>query len=352
LEGHPTTAAGLGGFPQLASTPSPAISGISWNFGNVRRLAPGSDLWPATWHGDDAIYVSWGDGGGFGGTNTDGRVALGFGRITGQPPSISAVNVWGGKNGFNASTFGGKASGMLSVGGSLYAWINTQNDLIPDKKLAWSSNGSASWQLATWSWPGAPGAFYPVSFLNYGKAYAGARDRYVYVYGKRYTSNEDDPYTHADHYLARVPKGRIKYRGSYRFFAGFDGSGLPVWSSGESAAVPVLSDVATNVASVVYNAPLGRYLATTGRLGEIDKLTIYDAPQPWGPWTLAAGYDNWGPPPGGYDSQEALLFTIPTKWISSDGRSIWMIYSSPRLPAQPALGLDSFNLIEGTISLR
>src|SRR5262249_11620737 len=60
---------------------SPAIKSITWHWNTLRAAAPGSDLWPVTWAVDDSLYVAWGDGGGFGGTDRDGRVALGFGKI-------------------------------------------------------------------------------------------------------------------------------------------------------------------------------------------------------------------------------------------------------------------------------
>ncbi|MBA2565984.1 MAG: hypothetical protein H0V09_11270, partial [Gemmatimonadetes bacterium] len=66
-----------------ASTASPVISGITWDFADTAQTAMGSDMWPVTWHTDDEIHISWGDGGGFGGTNSDGRVPVGFGKVSG-----------------------------------------------------------------------------------------------------------------------------------------------------------------------------------------------------------------------------------------------------------------------------
>src|SRR5689334_843462 len=98
---------------------SPVIESANWDFANLMRLAPGSDLWPITWASDDNLYASWGDGGGFGGTNGDGRVSLGFARIVGMPPDFKTINVWGGKKGVNPAAFGGKVSSLLSVNGVL-----------------------------------------------------------------------------------------------------------------------------------------------------------------------------------------------------------------------------------------
>lgn len=41
----------------------------------------------------------WGDGGGFGGTNTDGRSSLGVARIVGDSSNYQGFNRYGGKNG-------------------------------------------------------------------------------------------------------------------------------------------------------------------------------------------------------------------------------------------------------------
>ena len=65
------------------------------------------------------------------------------------------------------------------------------------------------------------------TFLNFGRDYAGARDDYVYVY----SHDSGDAYAAADRMvLARVPRGRIKDRAAYEFFAGRDAENRPVWT--------------------------------------------------------------------------------------------------------------------------
>ena len=93
--------------PAPPNPPSPVIKDIQWDFAHLIRKAPGSDLWPVTWADDGHLYTSWGDGGGFGGTNSRGRVSLGFARIEGPPTAFKAVNVWGGHRGANRATFRG-----------------------------------------------------------------------------------------------------------------------------------------------------------------------------------------------------------------------------------------------------
>ena len=75
-----------------------------------------------TWCEDGHQYTSWGDGGGFGGTNNEGRVSLGFARIEGGYPDFSAFNVWGGVDAERPSEFGGKVTSMICINGNLYAW--------------------------------------------------------------------------------------------------------------------------------------------------------------------------------------------------------------------------------------
>jgi len=327
--------------PTLTS-PYPAssvISGVTWDFDNLLRLAPGSDLWPTTWAADDHIYTSWGDGGGFGGTNSNGRVSLGFARLEGPSDNFTSVNVWGGKNGENPATFDGKAAGMLSVNGVLYAWVNLQNASLPDHKLAWSDDLGATWQLASWAFSGSD--FVPGSFLNFGKDYAGARDNYVYAYGAK-------PATSKNVYLVRVPKNSLLTQSAYEFFKGLDANDNPLWTTNISQRAPVFTDPNDTGAwgalhaSVIYNDALNRYLLTIPHADNVAQWGIFDAPEPWGPWTTVAYYNDWGN--FGSKNDEALLYYVPTKWISADGAAFCLIFSGTG-------EFDSFNILKGVFSL-
>ncbi len=64
---------------------SSVIERVEFDFTTHRRLADGSDNWPTTWADDGQIYTAWGDGGGFGGTNSNGHVTLGVARLEGEP---------------------------------------------------------------------------------------------------------------------------------------------------------------------------------------------------------------------------------------------------------------------------
>jgi hypothetical protein len=120
-----------------------------------QRHAQGSDNFQLTWADDGHQYGWWGDGGGFGGTNSDGRVSLGFARVEGDWDDYRGYNVWGGKNAENPGTFAGKSWGTICVQGVLYSWIVPD---VPDTggprdhyryiELAKSTDYGATWTKA------------------------------------------------------------------------------------------------------------------------------------------------------------------------------------------------------------
>lgn len=309
--------------------PSPVFAGVEWRFDSMVRRAPGSDLWPVTWAADGHLYASWGDGGGFGGTNENGRVSLGFVRIEGEPDALTGTNVWGGHRPANPATFGGKVSSLLSVDGVLYATLNLQDGSPPNRTLAWSDDLGSTWRIVSWVFPGG-GSFEPQAFLNFGRDYQGARDEFVYVYGKDRTRC-------MELLLARVPKTRLRQREAYRFYAGTK-DGEPVWSS-VAEMEPVFRDPdGVGAVAAAYHPPSGRYLLTTHHRNYVGRFGFFDAPEPWGPWTTVAYYDDWV---GLGHVEEGMPHTFPAKWMSPDGRTAYMVFSGRE-------EWDSFNLVEAT----
>jgi hypothetical protein len=92
---------------------------------------------------------------------------------------------------------------------------------------------------------------------------------------------------------------------------------------------------------VVYNKGIGRYLLTAFHesRGEDGSWGIFDAPNPWGPWTTVAYYTNW------IDTTPKFCFQFPSKWISPDGKTLWMIFSGTGV-------YDSFNIVKATLKLK
>ncbi len=338
--------------------PSRVIRSASWDFKHLIRLANtpgkgGSDLWPTTWASNGNVYTGFGDGGGFSGASDNmGRVSMGFARIVGSPPHIKGVDVWGSypKYAEHPATFCGKPFSMISVGGVLYSWVGSwynpdRDDFVPcpsnphppEDRLAWSRDYGATWTLSKWQLTEQADHLVFV-FLNFGKDDNNAKDHEVYLYGQTALGRPRA-------YLARATPANLRKdpvsSGAYRYFTG---SG---WSSDFSKARVVYSGAdGRRLMHVVYDPGLRRYIASAQGHG-VGDLTLLAAPEPWGPWTTIASYQNWG----GFGRREPLGVDFPTKWISKDGKTLWGVFSGGRLNPRDGL-LDSFNLVKLTFEVR
>jgi hypothetical protein len=356
---RPDKTDGRAGRPPYPS--SPVITAVEFDWTTHQRRAPGSDNWPLTWADDGHQYTAWGDGGGFSGTNSNGRVSLGVARIEGDWNDFHGHNVWGGVDPEAPAAFRGKSYGILSVGGTLYLWwIPDPLPHLTETRIAWSTDRGRTWQRTGWAFTFDDGVTIP-TFLNFGKDNAGSRDDYVYSYfiRPRYgPGRSTSPLAYESGFdvhrpgaidLARVPRDAILDREQYEFFAGFDQSppGQPVqprWTGSLADRQPVFEDpngVGWNV-SVVYSAGIKRYVLCTehGR-SHLGKLGMFDAPEPWGPWTTVLYEDAWG---AEHVPVNTFYWSIPTKWISADGRDFTFVFTG-------RTENDSFNAVRGRFVL-
>jgi CubicO group peptidase (beta-lactamase class C family) len=314
--------------------PSPVIKAIEWApVDTIVRRASGSDNWPMTWADDGNQYSVYGDGWGFE-PKTKKKLSLGIVKIVGPPDDFQGINVrteTGERIGQGAN--GAKTSGMLMVNGVLYMLVrNTGN-----AQVAWSTDHGETWKWCDWKFTESFGA---PSFLNFGANYTGARDNYVYVYSQE----AETAYDPADEMvLVRVPKDRIRNRGAYEFFTGFDDSNRPRWTKDIRQRVAVFSNPGKCYRSQVsYNAGLKRYLwcqvLPTSKHPQGPRFQggfgIYDAAEPWGPWTTVFYTEEWDVGPGETNS-------FPTKWISDDGKSCHLVFS----------GEDCFSVRQATLTV-
>ncbi len=295
--------------------PSPVIAGIQWAPPEtIVRKAPGSDNWPLTWGDDDAMYGAYGDGRGFA-PFVERKLSLGLCRIRGGPADFVGENV-------RSPTLectgegprGPKASGLLMVNGTLYMLVrNTGN-----AQLAWSGDHGRTWTWADWKFRVSFGC---PTFLNFGPNYAGARDPYVYIY----SPDSDSAYRRADRMvLARVLQSRITDPAAYEYFAGLHG-GQPIWTRDVSGRGAVFVHPGHCYrSSVTWHPVLKRYLWCQTGLGDDPRfeggLAIYDAPEPWGPWTTVFYTARWDVGPGESSS-------LPAKWMGEDGRTVYLVFS-------------------------
>jgi hypothetical protein len=367
------------GLPLLAVAAGPpypqsqTISGISWNLSTVlsMRKAVGSDLWPMTWAADGSLYAAWGDGGGFNGTETSkttGRASLGFARITGtpqagNPASFSGQNVWGQAPQFAQyqATFGGKVDDLISVGGVLYGqggiWTaancncadpTIKNEDNPVRTLVWSSDLGKTWQIAPWTRSGDAGAS-----LQFGQDYSGAWDpAHVYYYYQG-DVNVDPGHLYVRRTLvSQLTANPATTSGYFEYFSGLDSNGAPIWSTTAANAASIFYDANVPYGvwanqSVVYNAPLGRYLLAASHGDYTGQIGFFESQSPWGPWSTVAYYSDWG----GFNETagEANGLSFPSKWISSDGKTLWGVFSGQDLGRNGPKDFDSFNVAQAVL---
>lgn len=324
--------------------PSPVIKKVIWDEKSLIRKAIGSDLWPTTWAHDNNIYTAWGDGGGFGGSNKEGRVSLGVAKIEGRPEAFRGFNLLGGYHPKKQISFVGKPTGLLCVDKTLYMGIVEQGNWIrwkigksEDYGLTWDFNGRSFDDH--WDFAESDGAFSDTAFLSFGKNYQDADNEYIFGYSqddRAKLKSQGNPNTIS---MFRVHKNNLMNIKAYEFFAGINTSGEPLWTRDISKRKPVFRDPngAGWAARVVYNKGIKRFLLTTWHSWN-GSWGIFDAPHPWGPWTTVAYYEQW------IDEMPKFGFDFPQKWITHDGLELWMVFSG--------IGVyDSFNVIRGKIIL-
>jgi hypothetical protein len=313
---------------------STVIASIQWDLSSKRTLAPGSDNWAITWAADGHQYTTWGDGGGFGGANRDGRSSLGFARIEGGKNDYVGVNLWGGINAKNTAKFRGKSYGIIAIDGVLYMWRGHQDapgeNVYGTSTLYRSTDASASWDETSVSYNAG---FFTPTFLQFGRDYSGARDQYVYTYAPEQKTTDWEVNKPGELMLARVDKSRITDISAYEFFTGVNSRNQPSWTSDIDARKPVFNDPVNGImrTSVSYNPGLERYFLATQQVSLLRDddfhIGIYDSPTPWGPWTTVefANAEELGLISANY--WKTVFFNFSNKWLSNDGKSFVMVYT-------------------------
>ena len=316
---HPAPASGAA-IPQ-----SRVIARVEWaSPETIRRAARGSDNWPLAWAEDGALYGAYGDGNGFE-PFTREKLSLGLARIEGDPDNFRGENIRAPSLETRGDgSAGRKASGLLCVKGVLYLW--TRN--VGNAQLGWSADHGRTWTWADWKFTNSFGC---PTFLDFGRDYEGNRDGFVYIY----SPDRDDAYGVADRLvLARVPADRLGDRAAYEFLAGSTADGPATWTTDILARAATLTRPGLCYRPrVTFNPALKCFLlvqphpnkSSFDASGKIDVrfhggLSIHEAPQPWGPWSVAFDTENWDVGPG--DSA-----SFPAKWISEDGLTLHLVFS-------------------------
>lgn len=109
----------------------------------------------------------------------------------------------------------------------------------------------------------------------------------------------------------------------YEFYAGKDAKGNPIWTNDFKSIKPLLEwNNNMGCVTVTYNAPLKKYLmCVTDGGNTVSKMNTYilESDSLTGKWKLVTYMKNFG--------EQAYFVNIPSKFISKDGKTMWLLYS-------------------------
>jgi hypothetical protein len=336
--------------------PSQEVTGIAFtgryaHYGNA-------DTWYPSWASNGNLYSPWTDGKVNGVSSTSStlsgaRATTGYATIIGDDPlhlTITDVGVYPA----SPLPYGGRyPAGSLVYDGVWFYGTYCLRE-TPGKKLNWdilgpfvgfrySTDYGHTWHESPHtparSLFGEPAAKWgPVKlglphFVDFGKNMEYSPDGKAYLVSQG--ASEPDPkprdanlswITGDQIYLARVKPSikTINRRSEYEYFAGHDAQGHELWTREFSKIQPLIdwNNNAGNVA-MTYDAPLKKYLmAVTDGGNTIGKFNTYilESSKIIGPWRLVVYMRNFG--------EQGYFVNFPSKFISKDGRTLWLSYSA------------------------
>jgi hypothetical protein len=329
------------------------------------------DTWYPSWASNDTLYSPWTDGvtrrlDGYeeGSSSGDGpdHNQTGQGVIIGNDPMKIISYSTGMYKSPSAPYQGRYPCGSLVYNGiwyyGTYCLDPAGSTPYGDKMINWPWMGpfvgfrySADYGRTWKETPHTPGKSlfgetgqngYPVKigsphFVDFGKNMEHSPDgkAYLIAHGADTSDPEwrfwNDSWITGDQiYLLRVSPSieNMNDPSKYEFYAGNDPQGYPVWT-GDFKKIRPLLEWNNNMGCVTmtYNAPLKKYLMCITDGGntcskmhsyilESDKLT--------GRWKLVSYMKNFG--------EQAYFVNIPSKFISNDGKTAWLLYSGNFAP--------------------
>jgi hypothetical protein len=327
------TVAPVAAAAELSYPRSKVITKLTWDAEPIRipnvaassRDAGAGDNWPIVQSKDGTLYTTYGDGVGF--SNRQPALTIGFAKMIGTFPNYRGEDIF---SNLDTPQGGGptgiKSSGLVLVDDTMYMFvrnINVGRDFT-NSKLAWSKDFMKTWTWADWHFADTFGC---PEFVQYGKNYQGGRDNYVYIVSQ----DNDNPY----HYwpnivMARAPKHEVENRAKWEFFAGLDKAGKAAWTPDLFRRKPIFTDPkGVQRISITYNAALKRYILATSHkvdpnsqdITHTGALGVFEAPEPWGPWSIVYYDDYWS------GKDRTYHHKFPTPWMSADGKTMWLLYS-------------------------
>jgi hypothetical protein len=228
-------------------------------------------------------------------------------------------------------------SGSVPTNGVPYNWPW----LGPFVGFRWSTNFGVSWAETpcTPSQPlfgeralhGEPVKIGSPHFVDLGKELEHSPDgkAYLVAHGASDGANRRFAYnswiTGDEIYLLRVTPSveNMNARAAYEYFAGHDGAGTARWTHDFSAIKPIAAwRDHMGCVTMTYNRALKKFLMCVtdgGNTVSRFNTCVLESDQITGPWKLVSHLTHFG--------EQAYFANIPSKFVSLDGRGLWLCYA-------------------------
>jgi hypothetical protein len=351
--------------PFLRST---EITGIAFTGRHKEYLEKGGDTWYPSWASDGNLYSPFGDGEADA-FKVDGKlyeggkttVTTGYAKIVGDNPLDLKVVGLGSLTYSPLPYHARYPSANLVHNGVWYYGTYTLDDLWgtcgwgcvqgPIVGFSVSSDYGKTWANPPQLSPtnnlfretGLSGGKIKMGipqFIDFGQNMKYSPDSKAYLVGHGATrpAAHDSVFSGDEIFLVRVTPTpeNINDLSKYEFFAGYDPeSPRPRWSKNFSDIKPLFDWIDhAGTATITYDAPLKKYLMcvtygwpTVGTFNtyilEADPEAIVGSkPRPFlaVPWRLVTFMRRFG--------EQAYFVNIPSKFISADGRTVWLCYTN------------------------
>lgn len=337
-------------------SPSESLRGIGFTGRHAEYT--GADTWYPSWAADGNLYSPWTDGNvnGLGSNSAGEQATTGHATILGEDPlKLTVTNQGIFKSGprpyegrypcgslvckgvWYYGTYCLHPSGGVPRDGIPYNWPW----LGPFVGFRWSADLGHTWTQTPCT-PEKPlfgeGALHgePVKigaphFVDFGKELEHSPDGKAYLVGHGASDGNNRRFAYNSWitgdqvYLIRVAPSieNMNDSAKYEFSAGDDNHGKAVWTSDFKKIQPIAEwRDHMGCVTVAYNAPLKKFLmCVTDGGNTVSRYNTYilESDRVTGPWKLITHMSNFG--------EQAYFVNIPSKFISADGKKLWLCYA-------------------------
>lgn len=343
--------------PGCPFAPDDTVRGVGFTGRHAEYT--GADTWYPSWAADGNLYSPWTDGNvnGLGSGSGGENAVTGHATILGEDPLKLVVTNQGvfassprpyeGRYPCGSLVYKGvwyygtyclHPSGGVPRDGITYNWPW----LGPFVGFRWSTNYGQTWTqtpctpekplFGEHALKGEPVKIGAPHFVDFGREMQYSPDGKAYLVAQGASDGENRRFAYnswitADQvYLIRVTPSieNMNDQSKYEFFAGHDAQGDAIWTHDFSRIKPIAEwRDHMGCVTMTYDPGLKRYLMCVTDGGTtVSRYNTYilASEKITGPWKLVSHMSHFG--------EQAYFVNIPSKFISPDGRSLWLCYAA------------------------